>query len=153
MAPDRYFDDLEVGLADVSPRRTIGAAEVSAFAGLSGDFNPLHVDREFAAAGPFGEPIAHGLLGTAVASGLFTATALSRSLQPALVAMLGLEVRFEAPIFLGDTVRVEAEVTELRETGKDDRGIAVIERRLRKQDDAVSQRILTPMLLLRRGAE
>jgi 3-hydroxybutyryl-CoA dehydratase len=148
---DRFFEDLSIGTADTSPRRTIGAAEVAAFAGLSGDFNPLHVDRIHAEAGPFREPIAHGLLGTAVASGLFTMTDLSRSLQNGLIAMVGVSIDFLAPIHIGDTVWVEAEVTALRETSRADRGLVEIERRLVKQDETVTQKIRTPMLIRRRG--
>lgn len=144
---DRWFGDLVVGETDVSPARTIGEADVVAFAGLSGDYNPLHVDREFAAATQFGERIAHGLLGTVVASGLFTATALSRSLQKALVAMLATEVRYQGPIRLGDTIRVTAEITELREASSGDRGVATIERRVHNQRNEVVQVILTPMLI------
>jgi acyl dehydratase len=149
MSADRYFDDLTVGVAEVSPRRTIEEADVIAFAELSGDRNPLHLDEAHAAATPFGRRIAHGLLGTAIASGLFTETELSRSLQQALIAMLGVEVRFEAPIFFGDTVELEATVTDLRPTSSGDRGIATIERRLRKVDGATVQLIVTPLLLRR----
>lgn len=149
MPADRYFDDLTVGIGDVSPRRTIGEADVTAFAALSGDRNPLHVDATHAAAGPFGRRVAHGLLGTAIASGLFTETDLSRSLQRALIAMLGVEAKFEAPIFFGDTVELEATVTDLRPTSSGDRGIATLERRLRKVDGTAVQLIVTPMLLRR----
>lgn len=148
---ERYFDDLSVGISEVSPRRTIGEADVTAFAALSGDRNPLHVDETHAAAGPFGRRIAHGLLGTAIASGLFTETDLSRSLQRALIAMLGIEAKFEAPIFFGDTVELEATVTDLRPTTSGDRGVATVERRLRKADGTAVQLIVTP-LLLRRSA-
>lgn len=151
MAADRYFDELEVGMSDLSPRRTIGEADVAAFAALSGDHNPLHVDETHAAATQFGRRIAHGLLGTAIASGLFTATDLSRSLQKALIAMLAVEAKFEAPIFFGDTVEVEATVTELRETSAPERGVAIVERRLRK-DDGTSVQLITTPLLLRRSA-
>lgn len=144
---DRWFEDLVVGEADVSPARTIGEADVVAFAGLSGDYNPLHVDRDFAAGTQFGERIAHGLLGTVIASGLFTATALSRSLQNALVAMLATEVRYQAPIRFGDTIRVAAEITQLRETSGGDRGVATIERQVLNQRNEVVQVIVTPMLI------
>jgi acyl dehydratase len=146
----RWFDDLEVGLREASPARTITEADVSAFAGLSGDFNPLHVDAVAAAATTFGRRIAHGLLGTAVASGLFTRTELSHSLQGSLIAMLGVEARFLAPIFFGDTIHVVAEVAELRDTENAGRGVAMIRRAVVNQDDATVQLIMTPMLLRRR---
>src|SRR5207249_9745743 len=64
------FHDLAPGDAWESPGRTVTEADVVAFAGLSGDFNPIHVDHEAARRGPFGRPLAHGLLGLAMASGL-----------------------------------------------------------------------------------
>lgn len=155
MTPDiatRWFEDLEAGERETSPARTITDADVAAFAGLSGDFNPLHVDAVAAAASPFGRRIAHGLLGTAVASGLFTRTALSHALQGSLIAMLGVEARFVAPIFPGDTVHVVADVAGLRDTKDARRGIATIRRSVVNQDGATVQLITTPMLLRRRTA-
>ena len=66
----RYFEELAVGEVVESPGRTITEADVVFFANLSGDFNPLHTDAEYARTTTFGERIAHGLLGLSVASGL-----------------------------------------------------------------------------------
>src|SRR2546422_5051825 len=65
-----YFDDIKVGDRSRSQARTITEADVVHFAMLSGDWNPLHTDEEFARASPYGRRIAHGLLGVTVASGL-----------------------------------------------------------------------------------
>ena len=65
--PALTFDDLALGDEWESPARTVTEADVVAFAGLSGDFNPIHVDHEVARQGPFGRPVAHGLLGLAIA--------------------------------------------------------------------------------------
>src|SRR4051794_25201066 len=67
------FDDLTPGDEWESPARTVTEADVVAFAGLSGDYNPIHVDHEAARAGAFGRPIAHGLFGLAIVSGLGSA--------------------------------------------------------------------------------
>src|SRR3954467_10767577 len=64
------FQDLAVGDEWESPSRTVTESDVVAFAGLSGDFNPLHMDHDQARRGAFGKPVAHGLLGRALASGL-----------------------------------------------------------------------------------
>ncbi|MEV7969779.1 MaoC/PaaZ C-terminal domain-containing protein [Sphaerisporangium sp. NPDC088356] len=145
-----YFEDLYLGMAARSPGRTVTEADIVAFAGLSGDFNPLHTDAEVASASAFGRRVGHGLLGTAIASGLFTRTPLSQALQGSLVAMLGIEWRFERPILIGDTIHVEAEVVELRETSRPDRGLVVIERRVIDQSGTRVQSGKTPMLVTRR---
>jgi len=62
----RYFEEFQVGETLVSGRRTITEADVTAFAGLSGDFNPLHIDEVFAQSTPFKGRIAHGLLVVAI---------------------------------------------------------------------------------------
>lgn len=147
MATVRYFDDLELGLAETSPRRTITEADVVAFSGLTGDFNPLHTDELHAAETRFGRRIAQGLLGTSIAAGLFTATDLSRSLQPGLIALLAVDATYLAPIFFGDTIWVEAEVTDLEPSKSGGSGVVTIERLVRNQDETQVQRIITPMLV------
>ena len=72
------FDEFNVGDCYESQGRTITEADVVAFAGLSGDFNPLHTGATFAAATPFGERIAHGMLVMAIATGMATGQASSR---------------------------------------------------------------------------
>ena len=57
-----YYDDVDVGQDWESPGRTITETDIVNFAGISGDFNPIHMDHEFAKTTPFRRPIAHGLL-------------------------------------------------------------------------------------------
>ncbi|MDR7462588.1 MAG: MaoC/PaaZ C-terminal domain-containing protein, partial [Armatimonadota bacterium] len=64
------FDDLQEGAEFETPGRTVTEADVVNFAGVSGDFNPLHVDATYAAATPFGQRVAHGLLVLSMVSGL-----------------------------------------------------------------------------------
>jgi acyl dehydratase len=144
------YDHL-VGEREVTRARTVGEAEVAAFAGVSGDFNPLHADAEFARETRFGGRIAHGLLVTSIASGLFTATRLSAELQPNLVAMLGVEARIRAPVRFDDTIRVDAVVTTVEDTKDPDTQVVTIERTVLNQDDDVVQTIRTPMLMRRPG--
>src|SRR5438552_929802 len=65
-----YFDDVAIGQEWESPARTITETDILNFAGVSGDFNPMHVDHEYARSTPFRRPIAHGLLVLSIASGL-----------------------------------------------------------------------------------
>src|SRR3990172_401500 len=108
-----YFEDLRIGDQFVSPGRTITEADVTLFAGLSGDYNPLHTDEEFAKQTPFGRRIAHGLLGLSMAVGLASRLGLFDGTG---IGFLGLEWSFVGPIFLGDTIRARFAVEEKRPT-------------------------------------
>ena len=130
------YNDLAVGDEWESAGRTVTEADVAAFAGLSGDFNPLHMDHAWAAAeGPFGRPVAHGLLGLALASGL--ASAAPRMDTLAFLAVL--EWRFLLPIAFGDTVRVLSTVESIEPQARGRRAVVTWRRRLVNQDDGVVQ--------------
>jgi len=107
----RYFEDFQVGDRVVSGGRTITETDVVLFAGISGDYNPLHTDAEYARTMMFGERVAHGLLGLAVASGLAMQLGF---LEGTVEAITGLEWKFRAPIKFGDTIHIEAEVAQRR---------------------------------------
>lgn len=107
-----FFEDFQPGQRLTSAGRTITEHDVVAFAGLSGDFNQIHTDAEFARATPFGQRIAHGILGLAVASGLAVQTGI---LGANVLAFREInEWKFVKPVFFGDTLRVEMEVTETK---------------------------------------
>ncbi len=143
------FQDLTVGDEWESPRRTVTEADVVAFAGLSGDFNPLHVDHEAARAGPFGRPVAHGLLGLALASGL-----TSQAPRVDTLAFLGiLEWRFLGPIAFGDTVRVLSRVEALEPRSRGRRGVVTWFRQIVNQHDAVVQEGRTQTLVRSRPVD
>ena len=141
------FDDLTVGDEWESPRRTVTEADVVGFAGLSGDYNPLHVDHESARDGPFGRPVAHGLLGLAIASGL-----ASHAPPVATQAFLAiLEWKFVAPIAFGDTIRVITRVAALEPRSRGRRGVVTWHRRLVNQHGKTVQEGLTQTLVRGRG--
>jgi len=108
----RYFEEFNIGDQVTSQGRTITEADVVAFAGLSGDYNPIHVDAEFAKAGMFGERIAHGLLVLSIASGLAWQLGF---LAGTADAFLSLECKFTGPVKIGDTIKVSAQVAQKRE--------------------------------------
>jgi acyl dehydratase len=129
------FEDLAVGDEWESPRRTITEAEVVLFAGLTGDFNPLHMDHEAARQGPFGRPVAHGLLGMAIATGLFT-----QSLRVDTLAFLGiLEWNFVRPIHFGDTIHTISGVLALEPRSRGRRGVVTWSRRVFNQAGEIVQ--------------
>jgi acyl dehydratase len=115
-----YFEDFEIGSEYVTRSRTITEADVMAFAGLSGDFNPLHVDEEFSKNTIFGTRIAHGLLGLSIASGLINQLGIG---EGTVIAFLGLTWNFKGAIRFGDTITARERLAEKRETSKNDRGI------------------------------
>ncbi|GIW80345.1 MAG: MaoC family dehydratase [Gemmatales bacterium] len=130
-----YFDDVEVGQMWESPRRTITEADVVQFAGISGDFNPLHMDHEYAARSHFRRPIAHGLLVLSVSSGLIAYAPPMRT-----IALLGIkDWQFHKPVFFGDTIQVRTQIVgkEVRSRGR--RGVITWHRQIVNQNGIVVQ--------------
>ena len=115
-----YLEDFVIGKTYSSPARTVTEADVVNFAGLSGDFNPLHMDEEFAKQSPFGTRIAHGALGFIISTGLSNQTGMY---EGTTIAFLECTVRYPAPLRIGDTVRVLVTPTETRHSSKPGRGI------------------------------
>ncbi|KUM27027.1 hypothetical protein AU467_18815 [Mesorhizobium loti] len=103
------FDDIEVGETFTSASRTVFDADIVAFAGLSGDFNRLHVDDVFAATTIHKQRIAHGMLVASIVTGL-----RSRLDDYAMIGFMETQRRFVAPVFPGDTITVTYEVVEAR---------------------------------------
>ncbi|MBS4032050.1 MAG: MaoC family dehydratase [Clostridiales bacterium] len=106
---DRPFEEIRVG-DKASFTKTISEADVYAFAGITGDFNPIHVNQEFAAQSRFKQRIAHGML-----SASFISTVIGTELPGVNTVYLGQDVKFTAPVYFGDTLTAEAEVLEKRE--------------------------------------
>ena len=107
-----YFEEFEVGQKMVSPGRTITESDVVGFAGLSGDFNQIHTDEQYAVNSPFGARVAHGLLGLSIASGLALRTGV---LEGTVMAFREITSwKFTKPVFLGDTIHVEMEIIETK---------------------------------------
>ncbi|HHX44823.1 MAG TPA: dehydratase [Chloroflexi bacterium] len=131
-----YFEEFVPGQVITSPGRTITEADVVAFAGLSGDYNPLHTDVEFARETPYGQRIAHGLLGVAVASGL---AARAGFIEGTTQAFVGLTTKFKAPVLIGDTIHLRATVSKLRPMPSMGGGMVVFAMEVRNQHGAVVQ--------------
>lgn len=129
-----HFDDLAVGDQWTSLGRTVTETDIVNFAGMTGDFDPLHVDHEFARQTPFGKPIAHGLLGLSLVAGLASQCPSVRT-----IAFLKIEDwEFLKPIYIGDTVHAETEVVAKNANGRRT-GYVTWQRRLVNQSGEVVQ--------------
>jgi len=127
-----FFEEFSVGQEIESPARTVTETDVVQYAGLSGDYNPLHTDAEFAKSTPYGRRIAHGLLGLSMASGLASRTGF---IEGTARAFIGLTWKFKAPIFIGDSIRLQATVTRTRPMPSVGGGMVVLELTLLNQED------------------
>jgi acyl dehydratase len=125
------YDELALGDTFESPGRTITEADVVTFAGLSGDYNPLHTDAEFARQGPFGQRIAHGMLVASVGTGLGNQMGV---LEGTTLALMEQIIRYKGAVKFGDTVHLKLIVREKRETSKPDRGVVIFDTPVVNQD-------------------
>lgn len=132
-----YFEDYQVGDSIVSQGRTIAEADIVNFASLSGDWNPLHVDAEAAKQTPFGERIAHGMLVLSMATGLAERLGFMRD---TVIAFMELSWQFRAAVKIGDTVRVQATVSEVKPMPRLGGGYVTFKVQVLNQNDAVVQR-------------
>ncbi len=130
-----YFEQFKVGRTWRTAARTIGEADVSAFAGLTGDYTCLHTDGETASRSPFGGRIAHGLLGLSCLSGLVTRLGI---IEGTVEAFMGLDFRFRKAIMFGDTIHGEVEVKEKRISSKG-QGLVTLSLKLKNQKDETAQ--------------
>jgi acyl dehydratase len=143
-----FYEDYAVGDEFLTPARTITEADVMLFAGLSGDYNRLHTDAEYAKGLLFGERIAHGLLGLAIVSGLGYRSEID---PDGALAFLGLNWKFSRPIKFGDTIHAVFRIAALRETSRPDRGIVVEAIEVFNQRGEVVQAGEWTFLIKRRG--
>lgn len=131
MEKSRYFEELIVGEEFRSPTRTIAEYDLYVFAGLTGDLTDFHISTEAAKQSVFGQRAAHGMLLISIANGLYNRIGITDETG---MALAGVEWRFLAPGFIGDTVHLVASVREKREVSKRDRGLVFWDARLVKQD-------------------
>ena len=144
-----YFEDVEIGQEWESLGRTVTESDIVNFAGISGDFNPIHIDHEFAKSTMFRKPVAHGLLVWSMASGLGLYAPPMRTL--ALVSIR--EWHFDGPVFVGDTIRVRSKAIEKEEKSRGRRGIMTWAREIRNQEGKVVQHGVTVTMVQGRAGD
>lgn len=138
-----YFDGVEVGQRFTSSGRTITETDIVNFAGVTGDYDPLHVDQEYCRQTPYGQPIAHGMFGMSLVAGLGSHAPCMHT--AAFVQIV--EWTFSHPIFVGDTLHVETEAVR-KEASGNRRGLVTWRRRLINQHGEIVQEGTTKTLVL-----
>jgi len=116
--------DIKIG-DSFAKSRLVTDELIRAFAEVSGDFNPIHLDEDFAAGTRFGKRIAHGML-----SGAFISAVLGYEFRERRIVYLSQTMRFISPVFIGDTVTTVATVKSIRE----DKGIVTLDTVCSNQD-------------------
>ena len=132
-----YFEQFEVGMQIITSGRTVTEADIVNFAGLSGDHNQIHTDAAYASETLFGQRVAHGLLGVAIASGLAVQTGF---MEGTILAFREIaEWKFSRPILIGDTIRVLLQVTETKAMPRLKGGTVTINLDVRNQKNETVQ--------------
>jgi len=129
-----FFSDFEQGHVYQTGRRTVTEADVASFAGLSGDFNPLHTDQVFAEKTPFGQRVAHGMLSASISTGLAQTLGI---FEGTTLALMEQTFRYKAPVFFGDTIHLRLIVDALKPSSKGGKGVVTFKSEVVKQDGTV----------------
>ncbi len=150
MSHSYYFEDFEVGQVFESTARTVTETDLTMFSMLSGDWNPIHADAEFAAQTRYGQRVVHGALGIAMATGMMHQLGI---FEHTVVAMMSLgNWRFVAPMLVGQTLHLrlgilETEAGTSRRVGRINRSLQLLD-----QHGALVQDGVSDVLVLKRGA-
>ncbi len=143
-----YYEEFSPGDTFVSGGHTISESEVYAFAGLTGDKNPLHVNEEYAKnATIFGTRVAHGLFGVTLVAGMVYELGIN---EGTTLALLETVEQYKSPLLIGDTVHAVVRVTETRPTSKPDRGIVRLDIQLINQREQLVLQQLQTVLTKRK---
>lgn len=127
-----YFEEFETGQQIVSVGRTLTESDIVNFAGISADFNEIHTNSIYSGDTPFGQRVAHGLLGLSIASGLAWQTGV---LEGTIIAFREINTwRFTKPVFIGDTLHVVMEIKETKAIPRAGGGTVVIQLDVQNQN-------------------
>jgi acyl dehydratase len=131
-----YFEEIEVGQTLVTRGRTVTEADIVQFAGLTGDYNPMHTNAEYMKTHPMGQRVAHGMLTLSYAVGqLYQLGFMERT----VLAFRGLEMKFSLPVLIGDTIHVRLTITEKKEMRRLGGGSVTAEIKILNQDGKAVQ--------------
>jgi acyl dehydratase len=128
----KTFDEFNVGDEFTTASRTITESDVVTFAGLSGDFNPIHMDKEFADNSPLKGRVAHGMLVESIATGLGNQLGIY---EGTTIAVLSITINFKGTVKFGDTIHLKLTVTDKKESSKPGRGVVTFQTTVLNQRD------------------
>jgi 3-hydroxybutyryl-CoA dehydratase len=141
MSQDRprglYFEEFEEGVELLTPGRTMTETDIQLFAGLTGDYTQIHTNAEFCKDTLFGQRVAHGLLGLAIASGLGARLGF---IEGTAVALREVTWKFTGPIFIGDTIHLTIQVANKKAMPRLGMGLITFDVSLVNQKDEVVQK-------------
>jgi acyl dehydratase len=132
-----WFEEFTDGMSIETRGRTITEADLVAFAGLTGDYNPMHTDAEFAKTTSFGARVAHGALIFSYAIGQLYQLGF---MEGTIVAFTGFEMKLRQPVFIGDTIKVSATVSGTRAMASAGGGLVTFDVKITAQDGKVAQK-------------
>lgn len=133
-----YFEEFEIGKKFTTAGRTVTEADIVSFAGLSGDYNSIHTDAEFAKTTPFEKRVAHGLLILSIVSGLANQTGF---IEGTVLAFREIKKwKFSRPVFIGDTVHAEIEVMQTKAFPRLGGGTVELEFKVKTQDGEITMK-------------
>ena len=142
-----YFEEFEVGVKMRTRGRTITEADLVQFAALTGDFNPMHTDAEYCKTSFMGQRVAHGMLTASYAIGQAYQLGI---LERTVLGFRGLEMKFSAPVYIGDTIHAELQVTATKAAKRLDGGAVTMAIRIIKQDGRIVQKGSLTLLMMSR---
>jgi len=140
-----YFDEFLPGIQIITAGRTVTESDIVRFAGLSGDFNQIHVDVEYSKASQAGQRVAHGILVLSIASGLAVQTGMMDGTVVYFREIINW--KFVKPVMIGDTIHVIIEVKETKEMHRIGVGSVAMELEVKNQHDETVNRGLWSVLV------
>ncbi len=145
----KYWEEFEPGQEIEGPGRTVTETDIVNFAGVTGDWNQLHIDAEYSRTQVFGERVAHGLLGLSIGVGQLVSLGV---IEGTIIAFMGLEWKFKAPIKIGDTIHAVVQVKQKKEMRAAGGGIVVMQMKILNQRGETTQQGELTMLVKARDA-
>lgn len=139
-----YYEQFEIGAKMVTRGRTVTESDIVQFATLTGDLNPMHTDAEYCKTSFMGQRVAHGMLGISYAIGLLYQLGV---LERTALAFRSLEIKFSAPVLIGDTIRAEVIVKEKKDAARLGGGLVTMDIRILNQESKVVQKGIVVMLM------